>query len=98
MLDGRAVSRPPVIIMQRLLSTVSILLALSTVAARADRCDVVASAIATKVGLKTGKRTKVNIPLQPLNLDADDEYGAYLNCAEGPRGLSLHYALPRSAF
>jgi hypothetical protein len=50
-----------------------------------------ASKIVAKVGLKTGKRTPANIPLQPLNPDDDDAYGAYLNCGEGPNGMSLKY-------
>jgi len=78
--------------MRRLVSILALLLAFSVVPARADRCDEIASAIATKAGLKTGKRTEVNIPLQPLNIDADDEHSAYLNCAEAPRGMSLSYA------
>ena len=68
------------------------LLAFSVVPVRADdRCEATATKIATKVGLKTGERNKVAIP---LHAEAYDGYGLYLICTEGPRGMSLQYGFP----
>jgi hypothetical protein len=68
---------------------VTLLLAFSVVPVRAeDRCEATATEIATKVGLKTGERNKVAIP---LHAEAYDGYGVFLICTEGPRGMSLQY-------
>ena len=80
--------------MQRAVLIPALVLAFSVAPAHADRCDLMAKQIAAKVGLKTGKRTPANIPLQPLDPDDDAAYGAHLNC--GTNRMSLKYGFLRS--
>lgn len=68
---------------------------LSAGAVQADECDVMAMEIAGRIGLDAGGRTADNaIPLS-ARTEAEDDYGAFLNC-KGPLGLTLRYLSPPS--